>query len=62
MDQKAALKVGIIGTVWGRIHCGTFRQAGCEIAALVGQDAAKAAEVAAAEGVPVGTNDLDGAG
>ena len=58
MDQKAALKAGIIGTVWGRIHCGTFRQAGCEIAVLVGQDAAKAAAVAEAEGVPVGTNDL----
>jgi len=52
------MKVGIIGTVWGRIHCGTFRQAGCEVTALVGRDADKAAHVAAEEGVPVGTDDL----
>jgi predicted dehydrogenase len=52
------MKVGIIGTVWGRIHCGTFRQAGCEVAALVGRDAARAAQIAAEESVPVGTDDL----
>jgi dTDP-4-dehydrorhamnose reductase len=52
------MKVGIIGTVWGRVHCGTFRQAGCEVAALVGRNAARAAQIAAEEGVPVGTDDL----
>ncbi|MGB5587539.1 MAG: Gfo/Idh/MocA family oxidoreductase [Gammaproteobacteria bacterium] len=54
-----AMRVGIIGTGWGRLHCGTFRQAGCEVTALVGRDAAKAAAVAAAEGVPVGTDQLE---
>lgn len=57
MDQTDKIKVGIIGTVWGRLHCGTFRQAGCEIAAMVGRDADRAAQVAAAEGVPVGSDD-----
>ena len=53
------MKVGIIGTGWGRLHCGTFRQAGCQVTTLVGRDADKAARVAAIEGVPVGTNDLE---
>ena len=57
INQTGKIKVGIIGTVWGRLHCGTFRQAGCEVTAMVGRDPAKAAAVAAAEGVPVGTDD-----
>jgi hypothetical protein len=46
------VRVGILGTRWGRTHVGTFRAAGCEIWALVGQDPARSREVARAEGVP----------
>ncbi|MEO1085034.1 MAG: Gfo/Idh/MocA family oxidoreductase [Acidobacteriota bacterium] len=51
------MDVGIIGTGWGRIHCGTFRAAGCRIAALLGRDAAQTRDVARLEGVPIGTDD-----
>ncbi|MEO1369668.1 MAG: Gfo/Idh/MocA family oxidoreductase, partial [Acidobacteriota bacterium] len=51
------MNVGIIGTGWGRIHCGTFRAAGCRVAAFLGRDASQARAVAEQEGVPVGTDD-----
>jgi len=51
------MRVGIIGTSWGRIHCGTFRAAGCEIAALAGQRLAEVESVAAEEGVQRATTD-----
>jgi hypothetical protein len=44
--------VGILGTRWGRTHVGTFREAGCEIWALVGQDPGRSRQIAQAEGVP----------
>jgi hypothetical protein len=46
------VRVGILGTRWGRTHVGTFRAAGCEIWAIVGQDPERSREVARAEGVP----------
>jgi dTDP-4-dehydrorhamnose reductase len=51
------MRVGIIGTGWGRTHCGTFRAAGCEIAALCGRQLDEVAAIAAAEGVPHATTD-----
>lgn len=51
-------RIGIIGTRWGRMHVGGFRAAGAEITALCGRDAARTREVAAAEGIPLGTTDL----
>ena len=62
MSEKT-LSVGLIGTGWGRIHCGTFRAAGCEIKALLGTDERKVAKVAQEEGVEIATTDasrLDG--
>lgn len=53
------MKIGIIGTRWGRVHCGTFREAGCEIAALVGRDPVALAEAAAAEGVECYSTDSE---
>ena len=51
-------RIGIIGTRWGRMHVGGFRAAGAEITALCGRDAARTREVAAAEGIALGTTDL----
>ena len=53
------MRVGIIGTGWGRTHCGTFRAAGWEIAALAGRRLDDVTAVAAAEGVPRATADPD---
>ena len=57
MSEKP-LSVGLIGTGWGRIHCGTFRAAGCEIKALLGPDEQKVSEVAREEGVEIATSDV----
>lgn len=53
------MHVAIIGAHWGRTHVGTFRAAGCEIIALMTRDRAEAQRVAAAEDIPVGTDDPD---
>ena len=53
------MRVGIIGTNWGRVHCGTFRAAGCDVAVLVGPREAEVVAVAAAEGVPVASTEPD---
>ena len=52
------MRVGVIGTNWGRMHVGAFRGAGAEVVALCGQDRAKTAEVAAREGIPLATTDV----
>ncbi len=52
------MRVGIIGTGWGRTHCGTFRAAGCEVVALAGRRQSEVEDVAAAEGVPLATTDV----
>ncbi|MEQ1505085.1 MAG: Gfo/Idh/MocA family oxidoreductase [Myxococcota bacterium] len=51
------MRVGILGTGWGRTHVGTFRAAGCTIAAIVGRDPARSAAIARAEGIPGSTPD-----
>ena len=52
------MRIGIIGTRWGRMHIGGFRGAGVEVAALCGRDPARTAEVAAAEGISTHTTDV----
>ena len=51
------MRVGIIGTGWGRTHCGTFRAGGWEIAALAGRRLDDVTAAAAAESVPRATTD-----
>ncbi|GAA5213101.1 Gfo/Idh/MocA family protein [Corallincola platygyrae] len=54
------MKVGIIGTSWGRVHVGTFREAGHEIAGIVGTNPEGTARIAAEEGIPLAsTNAAD---
>jgi predicted dehydrogenase len=45
------MRVGILGTRWGRIHVGAFRSAGATVHAIVGRSPEASAEVARAEGV-----------
>ena len=52
------MRVGIIGTNWGRMHIGAFRGAGADVVALCGRDLARTQELARTEGVALGTNDL----
>lgn len=40
------MKIGLIGTNWGRIHCGTFAKCGYEIDTVMGQNKAKTKKVA----------------
>lgn len=49
------MKVGIIGTNWGRVHIGTFRSFGCSIHTLMGLDLQKTRAVADEEGIPHAT-------
>jgi hypothetical protein len=51
------VRIGIVGARWGRVHVGTFRRFGHEIAVMVGRDPGQIARVAADEGVPLGTVD-----
>ena len=51
------MRVGIIGTGWGRIHCGTFRSAGCEIVAVAGRRLDEVVAAADDEGVGLATID-----
>jgi myo-inositol 2-dehydrogenase/D-chiro-inositol 1-dehydrogenase len=52
------MRVGVIGTNWGRMHIGAFRRAGAEVVALCGRDAAKTAQIAAEEGIVLATTDV----
>lgn len=53
------MRVGIIGTNWGRMHVGGFRGAGAEIAALCGSDFEKTARIARDEGIALATTRVD---
>jgi myo-inositol 2-dehydrogenase/D-chiro-inositol 1-dehydrogenase len=52
------VRVGIIGTSWGRVHVGTVRACGAEVAVIVGRDAEKTRRVAAEERIAIGSTDL----
>lgn len=53
------MRVGIIGTNWGRMYIGAFRAAGAEIVALAGRDARKTTSIAEAEGIDLATTDVN---
>ena len=53
------MRIGIIGTNWGRMHVGGFRGAGAHIAALCGGDRDKTARIAAEEGIALATTRVD---
>lgn len=52
------MRVGVVGTGWGRMHVGGFRAAGAEIAAICGRDAEKTRRIADEEGIPIATTEL----
>ncbi|HEY0134752.1 MAG TPA: Gfo/Idh/MocA family oxidoreductase, partial [Nannocystis sp.] len=52
------MRVGVIGTHWGRMHIGGFRGAGAEIAALCGRDLEATRRACAEEGVALATTDV----
>ncbi len=53
------MRVGVIGTNWGRMHIGAFRGAGAEVVALCGRDREKTRRVAAEEHIAVATTSPD---
>lgn len=53
------MRIGIIGTRWGLMHVGAFRGAGAEVVALCGHDRERTRHVAAREGVPLATTDVE---
>jgi predicted dehydrogenase len=57
-ERAGRVRVGIIGTNWGRMHVGAFREAGADVAALCGQNPERTREVAAREGIPLATTDV----
>jgi predicted dehydrogenase len=52
------MRIGVIGTKWGRMHVGAFRAVGAEVAALCGQQAGHTREVAAREGIALATTSV----
>lgn len=52
------MRIGVIGTGWGRMHIGAFRAAGADVYALCGADLQKTRRVAAEEGIPFATDDV----
>ncbi|MBL8949835.1 MAG: Gfo/Idh/MocA family oxidoreductase [Myxococcaceae bacterium] len=52
------MRVGIVGTSWGRMHIGAFRAAGAEVVALCGGNLEKTRGIAQREGIALATNDV----
>ncbi|MEO1334874.1 MAG: Gfo/Idh/MocA family oxidoreductase [Myxococcota bacterium] len=52
------MRAGIIGLNWGRVHVGTLKKAGVEVAVVCANDVDRAKRVAAEDGIPLGTADL----
>ena len=46
------MRIGIIGTNWGRMHVGAFRGAGADVHAIVGSQLEKTRALALQEGIP----------
>ncbi len=57
-ERRGRVRIGVIGTNWGRMHIGAFREAGAEVAALCGRGVERTREVAAQEGIPLATVDV----
>lgn len=52
------MRIGIIGTRWGRMHIGGFRGAGAEVVGLCGRDPEATRRVCAEEGIALATTDV----
>ena len=52
------MRVGIIGTGWGRMHIGAFRAAGADVAVLCGRNLDKTRGIAQRENVATATDDV----
>lgn len=52
------MKVGIIGTGWGRMHIGAFRAAGADVAVLCGRNLEKTRGIAQRENIATATDDV----
>jgi myo-inositol 2-dehydrogenase/D-chiro-inositol 1-dehydrogenase len=52
------MRIGIIGTQWGRMHIGAFRGAGAEVFGICGRDPDKTSRIAREEHVPFATTDV----
>ncbi|AWB65818.1 hypothetical protein C2869_04900 [Saccharobesus litoralis] len=52
------MKVGLIGSNWGRIHIGTFAKNDLDIAVLVGKNLQKCQKIAKLENIPLASTDL----
>jgi predicted dehydrogenase len=53
------VRVGIIGTGWGRMHIGAFRAAGADVAVLCGRDLEKTRAIAARESIRLATDRVE---
>ncbi len=51
------MRVGVIGTGWGLMHVGAFRDAGADVVALCGRDHDKTTAIALREGITLATDD-----
>jgi predicted dehydrogenase len=52
------MRIGVIGTKWGLMHVGAFREAGARVVALCGQHLDATREVAAREDILLATTDV----
>lgn len=52
------MRVGIVGTGWGRMHVGAFRAAGAEVVGLCGEHLDKTRGIAQREGIGFATDDV----
>src|SRR5687768_9328267 len=52
------VRVGIIGSNWGRMHVGAFRAAGADVVAICGRDLAKTEALARHESIPLATTEV----
>ncbi len=52
------MRVGIVGTGWGRMHIGAFRAAGAQVVAICGRNLDKTRGIAQREGIATATNDV----
>ncbi|WP_257451017.1 Gfo/Idh/MocA family protein [Archangium lipolyticum] len=52
------MRIGVIGTKWGLMHVGAFREAGAQVVALCGQHLGSTREIAAREDILLATTDV----
>jgi myo-inositol 2-dehydrogenase/D-chiro-inositol 1-dehydrogenase len=52
------MRIGIVGTAWGRMHVGAFRAAGAEVVAIAGRDPDRTRRIASDETIPHALTDV----